>query len=271
MGDEQHSITESRRDALRKLGLGTAGAAAAWSAPALLSVDAASAFTAQPLQFISSSTAVAPNIGGGSGTTQDLVVPAPAGLQEFDLLLAIAGTNGSSNVTTLGSTWTNLGTNTVTLGLTTNRAVVFSRVATSSEPASYTFRRTLTAFTVNAFEFRVLIAVYRFSTGINPGGFATANAPSAATHTFPTATGRNYGWAIRLGLGGPGGAANWTPTVAPNVLDANTGNVDRNLIIFHNALAPGSGTLPTGTTTHPITPNRPGIMFTVAINSQLNP
>ena len=276
MSDSHEPSRASRRDALKKLGLGTAGAAAAWSTPALLSVDAASAFTAQGIEFVSSSTNSAASIGGGSGTTQDVVVTAPAGLQEFDLLLAIVGTNGSSGVTTPGSAWTQQSQNTVTSGLTTNRAVVFSRVATASEPASFTFRRTFTGFVVTGGPFRVLIVAYRFTTGINAGGIANQANASSGTHTFPTATGRHFGWAIRLGLGGPGGAADWATPTAPAVQDADTGNVDRNLIAFHQVLGGPTppalpGTVATATTTLGIVPNRPAITFTVAINSQFNP
>lgn len=283
MGEGTHLNGESRRDALKKLGLGVAGAAAVWSTPAIVSVDAASAFTAQPIQFVSSSTNVntASFTWSGIGTapTQDVVVTVPSGLQEFDLLLAIVGTNGNSSISTVGSSWTNLSENTVLSGATTNRAVVFSRVATASEPVSFTFRRTATGLIAAGGPFRVLIVGYRYTTGVNAGG--VANAPQGGgvipsnptTHTFPTVTGRRSGWAVRLALSGPGGAALWGAPTSPDVADANTGNVDRSLVVFHTPLAasPPLATVATGTTTLTIAPGRPSVAFTVAINSQFNP
>jgi hypothetical protein len=98
MLDEPIGGPPSRRDALKQLGIGAAGAAAVWTAPSILRLDAASASGAQPIQFVASNTTSTTQGIFANGGTQDLAVTRPAGLLQGDLLLAIVGTNGASNI-----------------------------------------------------------------------------------------------------------------------------------------------------------------------------
>ena len=84
-----------------------------------------------PPTVVSSSQATTPANGASSAGGTTLVIPAPSGLEEGDVMLMVARWNGNPAITS-PSGWSRL---TTTSGL----SIVDKKIATSSEPSEYTW------------------------------------------------------------------------------------------------------------------------------------
>jgi hypothetical protein len=228
--------TADRRNFLKKAGI---GAAAAWTAPILLSTSAAHAQGTVPaIEFVDAATASVSGGGTIQGPSPTLVVNNPPGVQNGDLLLAIVTSNPNSTLTAAG--WTQLATVDST-ALTNNvRTFLLHRTATGGG-GTFSFTRAFSGFVADGGVFRGAIVAYRnvASLGPNATGVSTS---LTATHTFPsvTTTGANDQWIVRLG--GLGSVTrDWNAPPGTSNSRVDTGNNNRTIAVFDSIQAsPGS-------------------------------
>lgn len=214
-----------RRDFLKKVSI---GAAAAWSAPILLSTQAAQAQGTVPgISFVAASASSAT----GNGTI-NMTIANPAGVLANDRLLAIITTNPNTVDPLTAAGWTQLNTQNAPNVLGNNvRTFLLTRVATGGG-GTFTFTRSQSGLVLDAGVFRGVIVAYRNVASLGVTG-ATADTSAVSSHTLPaiTTTGPNNQWIVRLG--GLGSVTrDWNAPPAGHVSRADSGNTDRAITVF---------------------------------------
>jgi hypothetical protein len=216
---------DDRRSFLKKAGI---GAAAAWTAPIVLSTQAAQAQgTVAGIEFVDENTSSVPQ---GTNTVS-VTNPGASG----DRLLAMVSVNPSATVN-LPSGWTQLDMQTT--GNNDVRNFILTRVADGS--TSYSFTR-VTSGGQPAGEMRATIVAYSGVGSVGPV-LGQPEANPLSTHTFPsvTTTGANNQMIVRLGSLGDSTSSDWSAPPSGTVR-LDTGASQRAHLVFDSVQAsPGA-------------------------------
>jgi hypothetical protein len=216
-----------RRSFLKKAGI---GAAAAWSAPLLLSTQAAQAQgTLAGITFVNVTSDV---VAQGTNT---VAVNNPG--QSGNLLLAFVSVNPSATVTTPAG-WTVVDTQAT--GNNDVRSFVYQRVADGS--LSYSFSR-VTSGGQPAGVMRATIVAYAGVASVGPAAGAVEANP-LSTHTFPsvTTTGPSNQWIVRLGSLGDSTTSDWSAPPGGQTTRLDTGAGQRAHLVFDSVQASPAAT-----------------------------
>ena len=238
-------------------------AAAVWVAPQIQSVAAAAAASGDPPTFVGLTSA---SVGGPALCSNDSVVVAvPAGVQAGDLLLAFVTSQADSTVSQASFVSQGTAAESSGLGVDTVRTTVLTRVATGSEPATYTFSRTSPGVICLPRTLRVVLLAYRGASGIDGGAIVSQVSPGSATSPQPSPSAPTSGpnrTVLRLA------GATFRTLGAPTWGTASSGSErtdtgGQRAILVTEATQAVAGA--TGTATVPQAPAWYGVLWTVAL------
>jgi hypothetical protein len=126
-------------------------------------------------------THVGTNIVGSSAGTGAVTVNVPAGVQAGDMMLAIIEQPGITSTVNLPSGWTQLYQADSGAGTSWRRQIAFYKVASASEPASYTFTSNATDLTAAISVYRNVVTPVFIGAGVDGAAFPSATVLQGAT------------------------------------------------------------------------------------------